>query len=68
MPGKKTEAKTAKELIARSKETLVKEREAVALKLKELGVEDEDMVTKVFDKCLETFDFKSLRKYFRKVK
>ena len=31
---------TAKELIKRSKETLVKEREAVALKLKELGVED----------------------------
>ena len=31
---------TAKELIQRSKETLVKEKEAVALKLKELGVED----------------------------
>ena len=31
---------TAKELITRSKETLVKEKEAVALKLKELGVED----------------------------
>ena len=31
---------TAKELIARSKETLIKEKEAVALKLKELGVED----------------------------
>ena len=31
---------TAKELIARSKETLVKEKEAVALKLKELGVEE----------------------------
>ena len=32
---------TAKELINRSKETLVKEKEAVALKLKELVVEDE---------------------------
>ena len=31
---------TAKELITRSKETLVKEKEAVALKLKELGVEE----------------------------
>ena len=31
---------TAKELINRSKETLVKEKEAVALKLKELGVEE----------------------------
>ena len=31
---------TAKELINRSKETLVKEKEAVAEKLKELGVED----------------------------
>ena len=31
---------TAKELINRSKETLIKEKEAVALKLKELGVED----------------------------
>ena len=31
---------TAKELITRSKETLVKEKEAVALKLKELGVDD----------------------------
>merc|ERR1711991_1018178 len=31
---------TAKELISRSKETLIKEKEAVALKLKELGVED----------------------------
>ena len=31
---------TAKELITRSKETLIKEKEAVALKLKELGVED----------------------------
>jgi len=31
---------TAKELITRSKDTLVKEKEAVALKLKELGVED----------------------------
>ena len=31
---------TARELINRSKETLVKEKEAVALKLKELGVED----------------------------
>ena len=29
-----------KELITRSKETLIKEKEAVALKLKELGVED----------------------------
>ena len=31
---------TAKELINRSKETLVKEKEEVALKLKELGVEE----------------------------
>ena len=31
---------TANELINRSKETLVKEKEAVALKLKELGVDD----------------------------
>ena len=31
---------TANELIKRSKETLVKEKEAVALKLKELGVDD----------------------------
>ena len=31
---------TAKELINRSKETLVKEKEAVALKLKDLGVEE----------------------------
>ena len=31
---------TAKELISRSKETLIKEKEAVASKLKELGVED----------------------------
>ena len=31
---------TAKELISRSKETLIKEKEAVALKLKELGVDD----------------------------
>ena len=31
---------TAKELINRSKETIVKEKEAVALKLKELGVDD----------------------------
>ena len=31
---------TAKELITRSKENLIKEKEAVALKLKELGVED----------------------------
>ena len=31
---------TAKELIERSKETLVKEKEAVAEKLKELGVEE----------------------------
>ena len=31
---------TAKELISRSKETLIKEKEAVAQKLKELGVED----------------------------
>ena len=31
---------TAKELITRSKETLIKEKEAVALKLKELGVDD----------------------------
>ena len=31
---------TAKELISRSKDTLVKEKEAVALKLKDLGVED----------------------------
>ena len=31
---------TAKELITRSKETLVKEKEAVAIKLKELGVEE----------------------------
>ena len=31
---------TAKELISRSKETLIKEKEAVAMKLKELGVED----------------------------
>ena len=29
---------TAKELISRSKETLIKEKEAIALKLKELGV------------------------------
>ena len=31
---------TAKELINRSKETLIKEKEAVAQKLKELGVEE----------------------------
>ena len=31
---------TAKELINRSKETLLKEKEAVAIKLRELGVED----------------------------
>ena len=31
---------TAKELINRSKETIIKEKEAVSLKLKELGVED----------------------------
>ena len=31
---------TAKELITRSKENLIKQKEAVALKLKELGVED----------------------------
>ena len=31
---------TAQELINRSKETLIKEKEAVALKLKELGVEE----------------------------
>ena len=31
---------TAKELITRSKETLIKEKEAVALKLKELGVDE----------------------------
>jgi transcription termination factor NusA len=31
---------TANELINRSKENLVKEKEAVSLKLKELGVED----------------------------
>ena len=31
---------TSKELIARSKETLLKEKEAIAQKLKELGVED----------------------------
>ena len=31
---------TAKELISRSKETLIKEKEAVASKLKELGVDD----------------------------
>ena len=31
---------TAKELITRSKENLIKEKEAVSLKLKELGVED----------------------------
>ena len=31
---------TAKELITRSKETLIKEKEAVAVKLKELGVEE----------------------------
>ena len=31
---------TASELIKRSKETLVKEKEAVSLKLKELGVEE----------------------------
>ena len=31
---------TAKELITRSKETLIKEKEAVAEKLKELGVEE----------------------------
>merc|ERR1711965_1242225 len=31
---------TAKELITRSKETLIKEKEAVALRLKELGVEE----------------------------
>ena len=31
---------TAKELINRSKETLIKEKEAVALKLKDLGVEE----------------------------
>ena len=31
---------TARELITRSKETLIKEKEAVALKLKELGVEE----------------------------
>ena len=33
---------TAKELITRSKDTLVKETEAVALKLKELGVEEKN--------------------------
>ena len=32
---------TAKELINRSKETIIKEKEAVAIKLKELGVEEE---------------------------
>ena len=32
---------TAKELIDRSKETLVKEKEAVSVKLKELGVDDQ---------------------------
>ena len=32
---------TAKELIERSKETLIKEKEAVSLKLKELGVEEQ---------------------------
>ena len=32
---------TARELINRSKETLIKEKEAVSLKLKELGVEEE---------------------------
>ena len=32
---------TAKELISRSKENLVKEKEAVALKLKELGVDEQ---------------------------
>jgi len=32
---------TAKELIERSKETLIKEKEAVSLKLKELGVDEE---------------------------
>ena len=31
---------TAKELITRSKETIIKEKEAVAIKLKELGVEE----------------------------
>ena len=31
---------TAKELITRSKETIIKEKEAVAVKLKELGVEE----------------------------
>ena len=31
---------TAKELISRSKDTIIKEKEAVALKLKELGVEE----------------------------
>ena len=31
---------TAKELISRSKETLIKEKEAIALKLKELGVDE----------------------------
>ena len=35
---------TAKELINRSKETIVKEKEAVALKLKELGVEKESLI------------------------
>jgi len=34
------DAETASELINRSKETLIKEKEAVALKLKELGVEE----------------------------
>ena len=34
------DVETAKELISRSKETLVKEKEAVSSKLKELGVED----------------------------
>ena len=32
---------TAKELINRSKETLIKEKEAVCTKLKELGVEED---------------------------
>ena len=35
-----SDEETANELITRSKETLIKEKEAVALKLKELGVEE----------------------------
>ena len=38
---------TAKELISRSKETLIKEKEAVAMKLKALGVEDKLIDLKV---------------------